>query len=91
VALYNTATPDECPAVERLSRARRQKAATFLAAFPGREFWEETFQQIHGSPFLRGKRRKDGQTFVCSLDWLLTRGRDGSENVVKVHEGHYRG
>ena len=30
------------------------------------------------------------ENFRGDLDWLLTRGKDGSENAVKTAEGKYR-
>lgn len=90
VALYNTTAPDECPEVTKLSPARRKKAQAYLAAFPERQFWEEAFAQIRASKFLRGLRPSNGhERFVADFDWLLTKGKDGSENCVKVYEGKY--
>ena len=91
VALYNTTAPDECPEVTKLSPARRKKALAYLDAFPERQFWEETCGQIRASRFLRGLRPTNGhERFVADFDWLLTKGKDGSENCVKVYEGKYR-
>jgi len=39
--LYNSRSPDECPAIEKISQARIIKAKKFLAQFPKQEFWEE--------------------------------------------------
>lgn len=90
VNLYNAAAPDECPEVTKLSPRRRKKAQAYLAAFPDRKFWEETFGQIRASRFLRGLRPSNGhERFVADFDWLLTTGKDGSENCVKVYEGKY--
>lgn len=90
VALYNTQCPDECPAVTRLSPRRRKKAQAVLTAFPDQAFWEETFAQVRASRFLRGLRPSSGhETFVADFDWLLSNGKDGSENAVKVHDGRY--
>mgnify|MGYP001569847173 CR=1 FL=1 len=88
--LYNEATPDECPSVTKLSPERRKKAKQYLSAFPERDFWVATFEQICSSPFLRGlKPSKDGRRFIADFDWLLTKGKDGTENAVKVYEGKY--
>ena len=84
--LYNELTPDECPGFEKLSDGRIKKIRQYLAAFPDEDFWRGAFQQIHYSDFLRGKT---GWKAV-SLDWLLTKGKDGTENIVKVSEGHYQ-
>lgn|SRR3990167_5748682 len=90
VALYNEATPDECPSVTKLSPARRVKAKRYLSAFPDRDFWASTFEQIKLSPFLSGlKPSQDGRRFVADFDWLLTKGKDGTENAIKVYEGKY--
>ena len=93
IKLYNASTPDECPAVTVVSPARREKAKKYLLIFPQLEFWQEVFQQIHHSRFLRGLSNKNGnghQGFIADFDWLLTKGKDGSENVAKVHDGRYR-
>ena len=90
VALYNTESPDECPAVDKLTDARRKKAKIYLAQFPDRQFWLDTFKRIHESTFLRGLKAQTGhEHFRASLDWLLTKGKDGVENVVKTWEGRY--
>jgi hypothetical protein len=92
VALYNEKTPDECPAVNTLTPARRQKAKRYLATFPKEQFWIEVFVRVHQSKFLRGLARSNGNGhggFRFDFDWMLTKGKDGSENVIKVHEGKY--
>jgi hypothetical protein len=92
VALYNADTPDECPSVTTLSSARRQKARRSLAQFPDLAFWSTAFREIQASPFLRGLRPSPGhERFIADFDWLLAKGKDGTENVVKVAEGKYRG
>lgn len=91
VALYNASAPDECPAVEKLSPGRREKARRYLAAFPDRDFWEQTFQEIRRSRFLRGLVKQEGYPSIArGFDWLLTKGKDGTENAVKTWEGKYR-
>lgn len=90
VDLYNDETPDELPAVSKLSPGRISKAKFYLKAFPDREFWFGVCKQIHRSAFLRGlKPTTNGGTFRADFDWLLTKGKDGSENCVKVYEGRY--
>lgn len=91
VVLYNEKTPDECPAVETLSPARREKARQYLATFPSEDFWVEVFVRVHQSRFLRGAAKPSNGhgNFRFDFDWMLTKGKDGSENVVKVHEGRY--
>jgi hypothetical protein len=92
VALYNELSPDECPAVETLSAARRMKAKQYLAQFPEESWWREVFAQMHRSRFLRGltRKREGHEAFVADFDWLLTKGKDGSENCVKTHDGRYQ-
>ncbi len=91
IALYNELAPSECPAVVRSSPARKEKARKYLSIFPDRQFWERAFRQIQESQFLRGLRKSEGhQHFIADFDWLLSKGKDGTENVVKVHDGRYR-
>ena len=88
---YNTETPNELSAVEKITPARIAKANTYLKIFPQVEFWTETFAEIHKSQFLRGLRSSNGHgSFKADFDWLLTKGKDGTENAAKVWEGKYR-
>jgi len=90
--LYNDRAPDECPAVttDPLSPGRVKKAKAYLSAFPKREFWEQVFDQISASQFLRGLRPSNGHAhFVADFDWLLSKGKDGTENCMKVYDGKY--
>ena len=77
--------------MQTLSAARRKKAQQYLAAFPAEAWWREVFRQMHRSRFLRGLQPKSPghASFVADLDWLLSKGKDGSENAVKVHDGKY--
>lgn len=88
VELYNRLTPDECPAVTTLSPGRRQKAKQYLATFPKQQFWEQVFERTHHSKYLRGMV-KGYERFRFDFDWMLTKGKDGSENCLKVQEGRY--
>ncbi len=92
VDLYNRLTPDNCPAVKTLSPSRRMKARKYLAMFPKREWWEAVFEQYRHSRFLQGLGTKTNghESFTPDFDWLLSRGKDGTENCVKVHDGRYR-
>lgn len=91
VTMFNAETPDEIPAVETLSVARRTKARAALRQWPDEAWWHETFRQFHRSRFLRGvtPRRAGHETFTADFDWLLAKGKDGTENAVKVHDGRY--
>jgi len=90
VELYNKLTPDECPAVSTLSPARRAKAKQYLQTCPAQQFWEQVFDRVHHSRFLRGEQNKNGHgSFRFDFDWMLTKGKDGSENCLKVQEGRY--
>jgi len=91
VELYNRLVPPGHPRVARLTPARREKARKYLLAFPDRRFWVRAFTEIRHSQFLRGLRNGPGhQHFIADFDWLLARGKDGTENVAKVAEGKYR-
>jgi len=88
-SLYNELTPRECPKATVLSVARREKARKYLKMFPTENFWREAFAQVHRSKFLRGLKNGTDQHCVFDSDWMLTKGKDGSENIVKVHDGKY--
>jgi len=89
VELYNATIPPGHPRVVELSSGRREKAVRYLKQFPKREWWEQVFAEIGRSEFLR-HGSKDRPNFRGDLDWLLTKGQDGTENALKVAEGRYR-
>ena len=91
IELYNSKTSDDFPAVEKTSAGRLRKAREYLKQFPETQFWEEVFAELNQSNFLRGLQNGNGHaSFRANFDWLLTKGKDGTENVVKVYEGRYR-
>lgn len=91
LALYNAETADELPAAEILSPCRRKKAQQYLKVFPAIEFWRKAFRESRRSKFLRGMyANPNGRRWRASFDWYLSRGKDGTENVVKTIEGRYR-
>lgn len=88
---YNDETPEQLPAVEKITPARLKKAREYLRIFPQELFWTEAFQEISKSDFLLGRKNGTGhETFKANFDWLLSKGKDGTENIVKVFEGRYR-
>jgi hypothetical protein len=91
-ALYNRLAPDHCPAVETLSEQRRKRARRWLKAFPERAWWEDLFDEYRRSRFLSGRTppTPGHESFRPDFDWLLSNGRNGTENAVKVHDGAYR-
>jgi len=90
VKFYNESAPKECPPVKSLSEKRRLKAKKYLRAFPQQPWWQETFANLTRSRFLRGLKNNPGhESFVADFDWLLSVGKDGTENCVKVHDGKY--
>ena len=87
---YNQETPDTLPAVEKITPARLKKAREYLKIFPDEQFWTDAFKVIGKSQFLQGLRNGNGHnSFIANFDWLLTKGKDGTENVVKIFEGRY--
>lgn len=91
VALYNSQTPNNVPAVEVLSEKRREKARKALRQYPAESWWQEVFLQYGRSKFLRGlvPVRAGHEGFRPDFDWLLSNGKNGVENYVKVHDGMY--
>ena len=91
IALYNDTVNDNFSAVEKISEGRLKKARQYLKQFPQREFWLEVFKELNSSAFLAGKKNNPGhESFQANFDWLLSKGKDGTENAVKVYEGKYR-
>ena len=91
VELYNRLSPPGHPKVTRLTPARRKKAQRYLAMFPEERFWTGVFSAIQLSSFLRGLRPSNGhEGFKGDFDWLLTQGKDGTENAIKAEEGRYQ-
>jgi hypothetical protein len=77
--------------VQKLSPARRTKATRYLHLFPDPAFWHAVMHEISASSFLLGLKPSNGhEAFKADFDWLLTKGKDGTENCVKVAEGKYR-
>lgn len=91
VALYNAEAPDNVPAVEELSPKRREKARKALNQYGEESWWKEVFAQYRRSRFLRGltPARPGHTSFRPDFDWLLSVGKNGVENYVKVHDGMY--
>jgi uncharacterized protein YdaU (DUF1376 family) len=88
VDMYNALTPDEFPAVTKLSPARIEKTRKMLRQFPERQFWEEVFNESHRSKFLRGFGNGKGHShWVADYDWFLAKNKDGIENALRVGEG----
>lgn len=89
---YNKETPDNVPTVRSLSTARLKREREFLTMFPDEQWWSVTFQQYKRSKFLQGIVQSDNghKSFKPDFDWLLSKGKDGIENCVKVHDGRYR-
>lgn len=91
IVLYNETVNDNFSAVEKISEGRLKKARQYLKQFPQRDFWLEVFKELNRSSFLAGKSNSAGhESFRASFDWLLSKGKDGTENAVKVYEGKYR-
>jgi hypothetical protein len=90
VALYNRWAPPGHPRVRRLSPARREKALRYLRQFQHRAFWVQVFRELALSTLLTRGGGPGHEHFRGDLDWLLTRGKDGTENCVKTAEGKYR-
>lgn len=89
--LYNARTPDNVPSVKTLKGGRLEKAKRYLRIFPDQTWWEEVFAMYHRSAFLSGKvQPSNGHGhFHPDFDWLLSKGKDGSDNCAKVHDGRY--
>ena len=65
------------------------KARKALAQFSRREFWNGVFSEVALSRFLQFGS-KESPNFRADFDWLLSKGKDQTENFLKVTEGKYR-
>jgi hypothetical protein len=92
IALFNAQMPPEIRRVTKVTEARRKKIQAALHQLPDREAWERIAAEVTASLFLRGLRPSPGhEHWRCDVDWLLGRGKgSGSENFIRVFEGHYR-
>jgi len=91
MALWNAEAPIVLPRVATLSAQRQGKARTLLGQFPAETFWRAALAEYAASGFLRGERNGPGhEGFRADFDWLLARNKDGIENLVRVHDGHFR-
>lgn len=91
IELYNTIACDDFSSVEKITEGRIKKARAYLRQFPEESFWREVFDEMNKSAFLRGHVKANGhESFRANFDWLLMKGKDGTENVAKVYEGKYR-
>lgn len=91
IKLYNERTCGDFSAVEKVTDGRLKKAKAYLHQFPQESFWCEVFDEMNKSLFLRGQAKPNGHgSFRADFDWLLTKGKDGTENAAKVFEGKYR-
>ena len=88
---YNLEVPDSSPAVDTPSQKRLEKERKYLDQFPDEAWWTATFRQYHRSRFLRNlvPKKAGHESFTPDFDWLLSVGKDGTENCVKVHDGRY--
>jgi len=78
------------PRVRILTTERRKRCQVLLKEFPEKAWWVATLHKYPQSRFLRGLANGQGhEHFLPDFDWLLARGRDRIENVVKVAEGKY--
>jgi hypothetical protein len=53
---------------------------------PDREYWVQVIKKVLESDFLTGKSQN---SFFATFDWIISKGKDGTLNHVKVDEGNY--
>jgi len=91
VALWNAEAPKGLPRIQAVSEGRRKKARAILRQFPREDWWRQVMREYLASGFLQGRKNGPGhEHFKADFDWLLAKGREGTENAVRVHEGRYR-
>ena len=90
LALYNTEAPAHCPRARALTPDREKKARACLKLFPDEAFWREVFTQAQQSPLLRGETVSSTHpNWRADFMWFVGKGKDGTENCLKVVEGKY--
>ena len=90
LALYNTEAPAHCPRARALTPDREKKARACLKLFPAEAFWREVFAQAQQSPLLRGETVSSTHpNWRADFMWFVGKGKDGTENCLKVVEGKY--
>ena len=90
LALYNTEAPAHCPRARALTPDREKKARACLKLFPDETFWREVFAQAQQSPLLRGETVSSTHpNWRADFMWFVGKGKDGTENCLKVVEGKY--
>jgi hypothetical protein len=75
--------------VDKLTPTRREKIYKAYKVFSERVEWEEICLEFQYSLFLQNKRGTNGH-MKKDFDWLLSNGKDGTENYIKARNGRYR-
>lgn len=92
VQKFHAIVPSHIPRWQIISPVRQKKLKEYLRLFPLETFWDETLAEYAESDFLSGREppKSGHSSFKPDLDWLLSKGKDGLENCIKVHDGKYR-
>lgn len=88
--LWNQTFKDILPQVKE-SGSRNKREAALLRKYTLDQI-KEVFLRISKSDFLLGKcppQEPGGKVFMADYDWFLGKGKNGTENIVKVIEGKY--
>ena len=94
VKLYNDDTPPNWGGVKTdlpLSDARKRKIRMALQQRPHEPFWKIVYKNCHRSDFLSGRvsQKAPHENWKPSMDWLLSKNRNGTENYILIYDGHY--
>lgn len=67
---------------EKITVARRDKILLRIKESPEEKYWEDVFNKIIESPFLRGD---NDRKWRANIDWIV----ENETNSMKVYEGRY--
>lgn len=89
VAMYNELAPRSWMSIRVVERKRAGLIAAALKDFPDEKYWREVLRNLGRNAYLSGAGEPPKVLGESNRhpDWLLSEGRDGVLNHVKVFEG----
>ncbi len=92
IAFFNREKPPEIPAIKTITAERLKQARLGLQLYPDLDSWVTIMGELAASDWLRGRKPSPGyEHWKGSWEWLFRRGKDKTQNLVKLFEGQFRG